>query len=119
MQERRRYIRIPDKTEVSYKVVATKIPRDYMTRDISMGGIRFLAHNFIPKGSILNIKLKLSNPSSIFEALAKTVWVKEVPFSDQYEVGVQFIDIKSGDVSHLNGHIKIFLSQNPTRRQAL
>ena len=109
MEERRKYIRIPERSHISYKIITGKKADEYITRDISKGGIRFLVHDFIPKDSILKIKLTLYKTSVTFEAVVRTIWIKQIPYSDQYEIGVQFIDIPSGAVSHLIDYIKIFL----------
>lgn len=116
MEERRKYIRIPDESQISCKIITGKRAHEYMTKNISKGGIKFLVHDFIPKDSILKIKLVLYKTSATFEALVRTMWVRQVPNSDQYEIGVQFIDIPHEAVDHLIDYIKIFLSRNPMNR---
>jgi len=108
MVERRKYVRIPESSHISYKCIPKEKVSDYITRDVSQGGIRFLVHDFIPKGSYLKIKLDLSGGSISVEAMARLVWVKSVPHSDEYEVGVEFIDMPQHAAAHLMGYIKDF-----------
>ena len=110
MEERRKYIRIPDNSHISYKIVPVENKKgEYMTKDISQGGLRFTVHQFIPKDSLLKIKLTLNKTAATFEGLVKVMWIKEVPYTIDYEIGVQFMDIPQKAAEHLMDYIKIFL----------
>lgn len=109
MEERRRYVRIPESSQISYEVMPNVKTRDYITRDISQGGIRFFVHEFIPKNSLLKIRLTLEKVTFSFEAVVKLVWIKEAPRSDNYEIGVEFINIPKKATEYLIGYIKTFL----------
>ena len=105
--ERRKYVRIPDGSQITYQVITGKKACDYITRDLSRGGIRFFVKNFFQKDSILKIKLTMDRAPVTFEAVVKTAWVSQVPHSDQYEIGAQFIDMPSEAVGHLIDYIRI------------
>lgn len=109
MEERRKYIRIPDSSKISYKLIPASTQGDHLTKDISRGGIKFLAHQFVPKDSLLKLKLTLCKTAATFEAIAKVMWIRQVPHQSNYEVGVQFIDIPQKAVEHLLDYIKISL----------
>ncbi|MDO8535584.1 MAG: PilZ domain-containing protein [Candidatus Omnitrophota bacterium] len=111
MDERRKYIRIPEKSAISYNVVPTAILGQYATTDISQGGIRFLVHHFVPKDSHLKVKITFADTSVMIEALVKLVWIKELPYSGSYEVGVRFIDIPPKAADHLLKYIKSFVNK--------
>lgn len=106
MQERRRYIRIPEGSQISYEVVPNQKTRSYVTKDISQGGIRFFVHEFISKNSILRIKLTLRDKTVCFEAMVKLVWIREVPLSERYEIGVEFINLPGKAAEYLIGYIE-------------
>ena len=110
MDERRKYIRIPEKSEIHYNVIPTNKSGQYTTSDISQGGIRFLVHHFVPKDSHLKVKITFAATSVTIEALVKLVWIKELPYRGSYEIGVRFIDIPQRAVDHLLSYIKSFVN---------
>ncbi len=109
MRERRRFVRIPESSSISYRIMPNIKTGDYLTKDISQGGIRFFVHNFIPRGSLLKIRLNLKNISFSFEAMVRAVWIIEEPRSERYEVGVEFINISDEATKHLINYIKDIL----------
>jgi c-di-GMP-binding flagellar brake protein YcgR len=112
MIERRRFIRIPESSQISYEILSERKARDYLTRDISQGGIRFFVHEFIRRESILKIRLILAKTTFSFEALVKVVWIREDTLSERYEIGVEFIDIPSNATEHLIDYIRSVLKDS-------
>lgn len=112
MEERRRYVRIPDSSQISYRVIPAQTKGEYVTRDISCGGIKFLTHQFISKDSLLRIRLTLDKASLTFEGIVKVMWVREIPHSLSHEIGVQFVDIPQKAAECLLDYIRVFL-QSP------
>lgn len=106
MEERRKFVRVPDTSQVSYKVISEERLGEYIARDISQGGLRFFAHEFIPKGSLLKIRISSNEKVFSFEAMAKLVWIREIPDNDKYEVGVEFIDLPKNLVEYVINYIK-------------
>ena len=114
MLERRKFIRIPESSQISYEILSELKAGDYLTRDISQGGIRFFVHEFIRRDSILKIKLTLAKTTFYFEALAKVVWISEDTLSERYEVGVEFVDRPQNASEHLIDYIRSVLKNfNP------
>lgn len=109
MVERRRYVRIPESSQISYEVIPEAKIKNYITKDISQGGIRFFVHEFIPKNTLLKIRLTLKNLTFSFEAVVKLVWIREMSRSDKYEIGVEFINIPKKATEYLIDYIKTFL----------
>jgi c-di-GMP-binding flagellar brake protein YcgR len=109
MKERRRFVRIPESSSISYRIMPNIKTGDYLTRDIGQGGIRFFVHDFVPKGSLLKIRLTIKNISFSFEALVRVVWIIEEPRSERHEVGVEFVNISDEATKHLIDYIKDIL----------
>lgn len=110
MIERRKFIRIPDNSQISYRVLPNMRTKGFVTKDISQGGIRFLVHEFIPVNSDLQIRLMLEKISFSFEAFVKVVWIrKEARSSERYEIGVEFINVPKESTDHLIDYIKSVL----------
>ena len=112
MFERRRFLRIPDELEITYKVISDTKTKMFMTKDISQGGIRFFAQEPIPQNSLLEIRLTLKEVPFSFKTVVRTRWVKMVPYGDLYEVGVEFINIPQDAAEHLLQYINTILKKN-------
>ena len=110
MGERRRYIRIPENLQIFYEVIPTDKVKECATKNISQGGIKFITDEFIPKDSHLKIKVNFYKTLFSFEALVKCVWVREMNYSEEYEIGVDFIDIPPDAVRYLINYIETFLN---------
>lgn len=104
-QEKRKFVRVPGRLQISYEVVSCQKTGEYLTKDISQGGVRFLVHDFIPQGSCLKIKLAL-DPCLSCEGLVKVAWIRENTYSEEYEIGVEFISMPEDAQWHLIEYIK-------------
>lgn len=110
MEERRRFVRVPFQTHLSYKVIPSPQVKSYSAKDISRGGLRFLLHEPVAKGSHLRVRLTLPAVLFSFEALVRIEWITERPLSSGggFEVGVSFIDIPGDAVAHLLQYVESF-----------
>jgi c-di-GMP-binding flagellar brake protein YcgR len=106
MIERRKFVRIPESSSISYRIMPKIKTGDYLTKDIGQGGLRFFIHEFIPKKSFLKIRLTIKNISFSFEALVRIVWIIEETRSERYEIGVEFVNISNEAKKHLVDYIK-------------
>jgi|GEM_PF-1393147 len=110
MEGHRRYIRIPENFEISYSLISAKeVPTACTTMDISEGGVRFPANNFIPKDSRLKIKIVLSKTSILIEVLVRVTRVEKAAYGDSYEIAAEFIDMSRRDAAFLGNCIKEYL----------
>ena len=109
MKERRKYVRIHESSQITYELLPGESMKEYATKDISQGGIKFLTREFIPKGSRLKIKLNLYKKFFSFEALVKCAWINKIRYNEEYEVGVEFIDMPPAAAAHLISYIEAFL----------
>ena len=89
MLERRKFIRIPNSTEIKYEISSSPKSYSSVIRNISPAGACFLAHDFIPKDS--TIKLSIFYNKDCYGGLAKVAWIKQKA-ENKYEVGVEFIN---------------------------
>lgn len=92
MQERRKYVRMTIPLEISYTIEGKEAsPRKSTTKDISPDGVSFPIKEEIPKGSLLNINVKIPTRPEAVAIKAKVVWYEEG--KDSYIVGLEFIHI--------------------------
>ncbi len=91
MEERRRYPRY----DVSFPIECkrTGITRYFytVTKDLSLGGVKLLSNDFIPKGEVFKSSLNLVK--QVFDFQAKIAWCSREKYSDRYLAGVEFINM--------------------------
>lgn len=71
------------------------------TVDISKGGLGFVSHRKIPLNTKIAFELVLSQQEDPVLALGKVRWVRPIPDSKNYRVGIAFEDILDGSKSRL------------------
>jgi len=111
MQERRRYIRIPEKSQISYRILPASKSKNFLTKNICQGGIRFRVHEFIPKDRLLEIRLTIAKIPFSFESVVKVKWISQESGIERYEVGAEFINIPKKALEHLIDYIKLVLKK--------
>ena len=111
MLERRRYVRVPKDSQLSYEAIPERKVAKYLSRDISQGGVRFFVHEFVPKDSLLRVKLTLEQVPFYFEAVVKVRWVREDTRNERYEIGAEFINIPQKVTKYLANHVKAVLKK--------
>ena len=109
MRERRKYIRVPDHLKVNYRVLSQAKTTGYLTRNISQGGVSFFVSEFVPPGTILEIRLTIEKLVFSFETQVEVRWIKEHPQDNRFEVGVEFVNIPQGALEHLIQYIKTII----------
>lgn len=90
-EERRLARRITFKDAVRYQL---KDPAHFggtVAYDLSESGLRMRLTEFLPLGTEVIVDIKLRN-SQVVECRGRIVWISQIPYSDQYQAGVEFAD---------------------------
>lgn len=90
--EQRRFPRFSYSIPIKYKERSKAVPSYTVTRDISIGGVKILASNFMPRGTELNLEVELPRMSMVNTSAAVT-WSNRISHSDNYLCGLRFTDI--------------------------
>jgi len=85
----RAYIRHPSDMPIELSPVAANDVVSSLTKDISLGGLSFSSRRALPMGSVVGVKIPVTEPP--FEAHARVKWC--LASHDGYEIGVEFIDV--------------------------
>jgi len=104
-KERRRFIRIKEDDAINFTTIPTYKSTSSLTKDLSIGGIRFFSGHFIPLHSILKLEIKLKFLPRIIYAIARIVWIKEIFDDERYDIGVEFIEINKQDLRLLDHYL--------------
>jgi len=71
------------------------------TTNISSGGAGFVTHRFIPVKTKMMVEISLTPDSEPIMAVGEVMWVQHVANSDNYRIGLKFIEISSPVKSRL------------------
>ncbi len=82
----RNFIRHPADIPIEIHHLALVSPREQRLNNISAGGLSLQADHYVEKGTLLDIKIPVSQPP--FETKARVVWCKKK--GDLFDIGVKF-----------------------------
>lgn len=80
--------------------------RNVITTDISKTGMGFVSQCKIPVNKEIPIELDLEENGEPVFVIAKVKWVKPIPQTTQYRLGLNFESVLSGGKTRLNKYFK-------------
>lgn len=90
--DKRKYKRANFKRSIKYSTPNLEIDCSHIGQDISSGGIRMNSNEFIAVGSTIVVQVKLDLRGKQYSLPGKVKWVRYLPHSDNYQLGVEFLD---------------------------
>ncbi len=116
-EDGRLFMRLSQTVNVSYRIVKTPEftedvlraapPAEYsVTKNISAGGLLFIAHERLPAGAILEVKVELPGDEEAVECLAKVLRHQELGDKRLWETAVCFLDLSTAMRSRLEKYIE-------------
>ncbi len=91
MEERRKYPRIDVSFPVECNILAQKIYFYTISKDLSLGGIKVLSDDFIPKDNVVRVRVNLID--EIVSLKARVAWCNRKRVSEKYLMGLEFVEI--------------------------
>lgn len=89
--EKRRFPRIPLKAELHCQVRGVPRFDNFISDDISLGGVSFVNSEYIVPQTPVSLKINLR--SRVLNPIGKIAWSWPLPHSDKYKVGVEFLEL--------------------------
>lgn len=77
-----------------------------VTRDISAGGLLFVADEALRIGEILELKIELPGEKKAIDCLAKVARVAELEENKNYNIAVYFLDLTGADRTKLEKYVE-------------
>ncbi len=120
MEERRQFVRLDTRLEVSYTQLPSGTPRQSTTKDIGGGGICLFAEEVLPAGTRLQVSAKLPDRERPVHFTGEVVWSEayEVIGKTQrrraVEIGVRFVEIAPQDRDAIMQHVILSLKHPGT-----
>ncbi|MBI4341449.1 MAG: PilZ domain-containing protein [Candidatus Omnitrophica bacterium] len=121
MEERRQFVRLDTRLEVTFSVLPSGAPQQAMTRDISGGGICLFADRELAAGTRLQVTMKLPDREPPVHFTAEVVWseayetIGRAQRTRAIEVGVRFVEIAPQDQEAVMRHV-ILTMKPPSSR---
>ena len=106
MTDKRKFNRILESAEITYRSLSKVKTKGTLSKDISKGGLKFIVREFIPKDSMLKIKINLKKIPLSFETTGKVKWIRRIPNSERFDIGVEFVEIARSVLIHLEQYIQ-------------
>lgn len=108
--ERRQSPRVETSIPVRYKVFrdgAEAAGTGSVTCDLSTGGLRFIANEFLSTACRLTLELDLPALTQPIKAVSKVAWIQKANGGDdsRYTVGSQFMEITRKDQELIAGYL--------------
>ncbi len=102
-QERRKYFRLDSRIPMRYRPIE-KDPQELrgsLMRNISKGGVRMTAYKFLARNLKLALEIPLLSGIKPVQGVSRVAWVNKVSFNEQYDIGVEFINLNQGDLTQI------------------
>ena len=106
--EKRRHPRVNSTVPVQYKKLKelSEGTIGAITQNVSEGGVRFMANEFLPLASRLVVELFLPAQPKPIKAISKVAWIRKASSGEQYVIGNQFLDLTRDDLGQLTEYVK-------------
>lgn len=115
MQERRQFVRLDTRLEISYAVLPTEKAKRALTKDIGGGGICLFAEKPLPAGTRLQVAMTLPGREEPVNFTAEVVWCEQYEVIGKgehrraVELGVRFMEIAPQDRDAIMQHVILSL----------
>ena len=120
----RAYQRVSAKVKVRYKIFHSEASDPHsltvredeyehstLTKDLSAGGLLFVAGHALIVGTILDLKIQLEEKGPSIDCLAKVSRVEEDEINTMFRIAVYYLDIASADRVKINEFVKNKMSE--------
>lgn len=108
IEEKRRFPRLDVKIPVAYRIRGRPELNNALSSNLSIRGINFKAADFIPPQTLMAININILSHS--VNPMGKVIWSSPIAHSDQFRVGVGFVelDISEQDllIDFINNELK-------------
>lgn len=97
--EKRRYPRVETHLPVRYRKLDepwSAMKTGTITRNLSKGGLKFRAKEFISRSCRMLMEVEVSSPRPV-KAISRVSWIKKCPHSEDFDVGSHFLEMTGAD----------------------
>lgn len=103
--EKRKFPRLVSDLLLRYQVRGTPQFGNAITKDISVGGVRFAVESYIKP--LTDIMLEINILSRTVNPIARVRWTQPLAHSNRYQVGLEFIEIEPMSKNYLSDYLTL------------
>jgi c-di-GMP-binding flagellar brake protein YcgR len=106
-RERRIFPRFNLQVTVTFRVLEDESALSGQTRNISRGGVCFIADRFLGKNTLVELNISMPEAGEEMRVPGRVVWTREFAIGTgetgkRYDVGVEFLNIDDATIERLN-----------------
>ncbi len=80
-------------------------PLQTLTKDLSVEGLRCLSPTPVPVATSLRVQLTLGGGNEPLLLQGRAQWFRSLPYSDQYELGLKFLEVSPATMRRLSTYL--------------
>ena len=77
-----------------------------LTKDLGLGGLRCISPSVCPVSTEVGVELVLSTGEEHLSVRGKTAWFQTIPESDQFDLGIAFLELSPQDKRRLSVYLE-------------
>lgn len=104
-EEKRHITRINLKVPIRYQIRGKHEFNDTLCDNIGLGGIGFIDNKFLTPKTLL--MLEINAPLRTLRPIGKIAWITMLPHSDNYQIGVEFLEFNPEEKHYLADYINM------------
>ena len=122
MEERRQFVRLDTRLEMSYNVLPAAKAQPTVSKNIGGGGICIFSDQVLEPGTRLNVSMKLPDQPRVIAFIGEVIWSEPYEVIGQtqrqraVEVGLQFVEIADQDRDAILQHVILTFKPPSTTR---
>jgi c-di-GMP-binding flagellar brake protein YcgR len=108
-EEKRRCMRIKTHVPLKFSKLSDSPGTEgegSVTRNLSEGGICFRTSEFVPLAQRLILAVSIPEIMESIRAISRVAWIKKIETGNEYEVGVQFLEMNKRDKGAISEFMK-------------
>lgn len=109
LEDKRQFERLRFKTPLRSQVRGTAGFENSISDDISIGGIGYTSDTFIKPDTLVALDINLL--SKVLHPVGRVAWVNSLPYSGKFRMGVEFLELESGEKGYLADYLKMRLQK--------
>jgi len=102
-KEKRLFPRINLRTPIRYQLRGVPEFDNAISKDISSGGLSFIANKFIAPATPLMLEINIL--SHIIKPIGKIIWSSPLPHSNRNRLGIEFLELDPKEKDYLGDYI--------------
>ncbi|MFH1309092.1 MAG: PilZ domain-containing protein [Candidatus Omnitrophota bacterium] len=107
--EKRKSQRVTTHVPIKYRKLGDSegtLRASTITKNISEGGVRFKAPEFISRACRLIIEMDMPMFTKPVKAISKVAWIRKTATENEYEMGNQFLEMSKHDKELISEYVK-------------